>query len=264
MRSFRSRTGVRRWAYSRAPKGVQRFRKRPVPSASRVREWGERASRPVRRALRRDVKRYGDMLSLDIEKEVLAALSGHVGVFFYGVAGSPLALMRNAQNPSELARSIGLMVVLKFKDASSVDNLLSKVLESAEGRVSMRPFVNLPDDTSFKVLSFEDSAAAGAPAGRRWPSRLPESPCCGWRCWSPGAGWRPSRSPPTARSRTPTSTDEPDHRRQVASAAGERVWKSSSPTQVGRSAMRATRVISSKLSSSGRTAWSSSPPGGMQ
>ncbi len=113
------------------------------------------------RALKRDVKRLGEMMALDVEQDVMGALSGHMGIFFYGVAGNPLGLMRGMNNPAELARSLGLMVVLKFKDAASVDNLVTKVLEASEGRVTMRPFVNLPEDTTFKVLTFTGQEAVG-------------------------------------------------------------------------------------------------------
>lgn len=113
-----------------------------------------------KRALRRDIKRMGDALTIDLESEVLGQLAGNIGVFFYGIAGNPLALM-GQQNPADIARSIGLMAVIKFKSAQAVDQLLQKIVASAGGAVTVRPFTNLPEDEAFKVLAFNDPSSPG-------------------------------------------------------------------------------------------------------
>lgn len=112
------------------------------------------------RGIRRTLKMAGDRLAVDVEQDVLQQLSGHIGVFFYGIAGNPMSLMR-AQNPSDIARQVGLMAVVKFKSAEAVQALLAKIVANAGGAVTVRPFTNLPDDENFQVLSLNDQSASG-------------------------------------------------------------------------------------------------------
>ena len=113
-----------------------------------------------KRALRRDMKRVGDGLSLDMEADVIGKLDGQIGVFFYGIAGNPLSLM-SAKSMQDIARAIGLMFVVRFDSPESVDTLVQKVVATAGGAVSVRPFTNLPDDPSFKVLEVTTPGSTG-------------------------------------------------------------------------------------------------------
>lgn len=113
-----------------------------------------------RRSFRRGLKRAGDRFSIDLEKELFDKLAGQVGFFFYGIAGNPMQMM-GAQNPAQIAQSVGLMLVIKFKSAEAIDTLVSKIVTNAGGAVTMRPFTNKPDDESFKVLSLSDPTAMG-------------------------------------------------------------------------------------------------------
>lgn len=112
------------------------------------------------RQAQRNVKMMGDRLSIDMEKDIFQALSGHVGLFFYGIAGNPLMLM-SAKSAGDMASKVGLMLVLKFKEPADVDKLLAKVVASTGGAVSVRPFTNLPDDETFKVLSVAGQETIG-------------------------------------------------------------------------------------------------------
>jgi hypothetical protein len=113
-----------------------------------------------RRAFRRDLKRAGERFSLDLEKELFDKLAGHVGLFFYGIAGNPMQMM-GARNPAQIASSVGLMLVIKFKSAEALDSLVSKIVANAGGAVSMRPFTNLPENENYKVLSLSDPTSMG-------------------------------------------------------------------------------------------------------
>ncbi len=114
-----------------------------------------------RRGARRNVKSFGDGMAIDLEKEVLDQLAGHVGLFFYGVAGgNPMALM-GIKSPQDASNALGLMILLKFKNAAAVDALIQKVVEGTGGAVTVRPFVHLPDDPSFKVVSQTGPMAFG-------------------------------------------------------------------------------------------------------
>jgi hypothetical protein len=96
----------------------------------------------------------GERFALDMEKDVIDQLGGHVGVFFYGIAGgNPMALMSAMNNPAAAMQQLGIMAVLKFKNAEAVDGLVAKVVENSGGAFTMRPFLNLPDDPTFKVVS---------------------------------------------------------------------------------------------------------------
>lgn len=105
-----------------------------------------------RRAMRRDVKMFGDRFALDLEKDVFDQLAGHAGLFFYGIAGgNPMALM-GIKNPADAMNALGLLFVMKFKSAEAVDKLAMKAVEASQGRLVLRPLVHLPDDASFRVL----------------------------------------------------------------------------------------------------------------
>ena len=104
------------------------------------------------RALRRDLKMWGDRWALDVEKDIIAQLSGHVGLFFYGIAGgNPMSLIA-VRNPADAANMLGLLFALKFKSAEALEGLIAKALEGSAGAVTARPLINLPEDTSFKVV----------------------------------------------------------------------------------------------------------------
>lgn len=111
-----------------------------------------------KRTLRRNLKNTGDAWGLDLEADVIDRLAGHVGVFFYGLAGgNPMQLM-TARGPEDVANMLGLMAVLKFQDQATVDHLLAKVLENRADRFTLRPFIHLPDDPNFKVLAPSNGA----------------------------------------------------------------------------------------------------------
>lgn len=106
-----------------------------------------------KRTLRRNLKSTGDAWGLDLEADVIDQLAGHAGVFFYGIAGgNPLQLM-TARGPEDVAAQLGLLAVLTFQNKEALDGVIAKILENRSDRFAMRPFVNLPDDPNFKVLT---------------------------------------------------------------------------------------------------------------
>lgn len=106
-----------------------------------------------RRSARRNLKMIGDQYSIDIEKEVFDQLAGHVGVFFYGIAGgNPMALMA-VKNPLQASSQLGLLGVLKFKSKEALDGLVGKIIERSAGAMTVRPLVHDPENTDFKVLA---------------------------------------------------------------------------------------------------------------
>ncbi len=79
------------------------------------------------RRFKRRLKSLGDQLGIDVEKDVLAALNGHVGIFFYGIAGNALELAGG--DPQTIANKLGLMASLSFKDQKGLDNLVNKLVK---------------------------------------------------------------------------------------------------------------------------------------
>lgn len=70
-------------------------------------------------------KQAGQSAQLDIEKDIINNLTGHVGVFLYGVNMG--GIMGGMNNPAKIAQSLNLAVGVEFKDDASVNKLVEKI-----------------------------------------------------------------------------------------------------------------------------------------
>ena len=93
-----------------------------------------------RRALQRDLKQLSDGLGLDVEAELLSKLTGDAGLYFYGIAGSPLQLM-NLSSYAEAARKAGVIVAVELESAEAAANLVEKLRPLIEARAEIRPLM---------------------------------------------------------------------------------------------------------------------------
>ncbi len=127
------------------------------------------------RRLKRQLKRAGDQLGIDVEKDLLANLDGHLGVFFYGIAGNPLELASG--DPQAIANKLGLMISLSFKDQKALDTLVNKLIQKPEGGWGIEDVksesgellegmrsVKLPLPAPVRVLIYKERLVIAAPA----------------------------------------------------------------------------------------------------
>ena len=125
------------------------------------------------RRFKRKMGKAGDSLGIDIEKDVLTALTGQAGIFFYGIAGSPMALASG--DPETIANKVGLMISLSFKSKVALDSLVNKIIqnpgwtvddvksESGEILDGLKS-IGLPVPAPVRILVYQERLVIAAPA----------------------------------------------------------------------------------------------------
>ena len=84
-----------------------------------------------------DLKRGGTRMGVDIEKDVIANMTGNFGVFFYGLDLG--GAMGGMNNPGQIMQSLNLAIGVQFKDKASLDAVIKKVSEKAGEEFSPKP-----------------------------------------------------------------------------------------------------------------------------
>lgn len=139
--------------------------------------------------INKGLEEAGKELGVDMEKELIANLSGNFGVFFYGVDIG--AMMGGMNNPQQAIQALSLAIVLEFKDAAKlqalVDKLLTKVPPGAitAKDVDGAKVYPIPGDAGSiyikdKVLAFgtkpvSEESMINAIAGKTTAKKLAES-----------------------------------------------------------------------------------------
>lgn len=115
-----------------------------------------------REMAKRQLDGLGRDYDLDIEDDILAALSGHSLLVFYGVGGDITSAMRPFSNGDiftgtrlALANS-GLLINLHFEDPEKLSPLLSKIGDAREDVLDHRPIDRDDADADIAVLQPRD------------------------------------------------------------------------------------------------------------
>lgn len=89
-------------------------------------------------------------LKIDVEKDILNNMTGHLGVFFYGLDMGKAMLA--VQNPAAGAAAAQLAISVEFKDAKLLTSTADKIVASAPKEAALA-FTPLKDVAGARVLS---------------------------------------------------------------------------------------------------------------
>lgn len=93
-----------------------------------------------RQLMRRELKQIGASFDLDVEEDILMAISGNAALFFYG-AHVPTLMRAMQGDPLDVLQGLGLVFSIQFKDTDKLEALLAKLTAAGQGLVGVRPLI---------------------------------------------------------------------------------------------------------------------------
>ena len=133
-------------------------------------------------------------MGMDVEKDIIQALSGNVSIFLSGI--NILGLTMNSNNPEKIARAIQLIATLRFEDDKKLNALVDKVRQKSGGAIAsekkgdvlvLRPNTETPgvpdvmrgfvkgDTLTLATTGFDESTVIEYIEGKRRESKLAEA-----------------------------------------------------------------------------------------
>lgn len=85
----------------------------------------------IEKSLKEDSAKFG----MDLEKDVLANLTGNIGVFFNGI--DLAALMAAQKNPMSAVNGLNVVVGVQVKDKEKAKKLLGAIVEKSQGKLTL-------------------------------------------------------------------------------------------------------------------------------
>ena len=99
--------------------------------------YTKQATAEQRAEFARGVEQFNTQTGLNLEQDLIKALSGNVALFFYGIDfGSAMQAMNN---PIAMAKALNLGLALQFKDKAGVDKLVAALTEKGGEAFVGRP-----------------------------------------------------------------------------------------------------------------------------
>ncbi|MFU8805271.1 MAG: hypothetical protein ACNA8W_15770 [Bradymonadaceae bacterium] len=101
----------------------------------------ESMPRENQQLVRRQLKQIGASFEVDVEEDILAAISGNVGIFFYGVH-VPSMMQAMSGDIFDVLRAAGVIVSVQFTETEKLDALVEKAQAAGQGLIAVRPLVD--------------------------------------------------------------------------------------------------------------------------
>ncbi|MFU8807133.1 MAG: hypothetical protein ACNA8W_25215, partial [Bradymonadaceae bacterium] len=111
-----------------------------------------------RQLFRRQLKQMGASYEIDVEEDIIAGISGNIGVFFYGVHVPTIMRAMQGGDIFDILKGAGLIVSLQFKDPKKLEALVEKMNAAGQGLFALRSLVDADKNAveSIRVLEVKN------------------------------------------------------------------------------------------------------------